>query len=261
MAGNRFEVMFTAAGSPHQVAWRLAARYPRDDLITNLVLAEIDGQQLTNAEITAFFVLLAVAGNDTTPPNHDPRAAGAQRDSAQREWLLADFDNRIDSAVEELIRWASPVMTFRRTAVVHTELGGQRISTGNKVVIFYQSGNWDTEVFNDPGLLDLGRHPDPHLGSATAVRISAWSPWSPGRSCARSSANCCCGSPISRPASRICWRAASLTPCARCRAGSRLSYTKGATGRPRQARHRRVTDPRTTSIDEQASSRRAGPRT
>ena len=77
---------------------------------------------------------------------------------------MEDFDNRIGGAVEEFIRWASPVMTFRRTAAKDFELSGQTIRAGEKVVMFYSSGNWDTEVFEHPERLDLGRSPNPHLG-------------------------------------------------------------------------------------------------
>jgi cytochrome P450 len=161
------EVMFTAAGRLHQVASTLAAERrsnPGDDLITNLVQAEIDGQRLTDAEIAAFFVLLAVAGNDTTRQTTSHALRALTDFPAQRQWLLADFDNRIGSAVEEFVRYATPVMTFRRTAVADAELGGQQISAGDKVVMFYQSGNWDTDVFDDPNSLDLSRHPNPHVG-------------------------------------------------------------------------------------------------
>ena len=81
----------------------------------------------------------------------------------QRAWLLEDFANRIGGAVEELLRWATPVMTFRRTAATDVELGGQHIAAGEKVVMFYSSGNWDAEVFEHPDRLELNRKPNPHL--------------------------------------------------------------------------------------------------
>ena len=77
---------------------------------------------------------------------------------------MEDFDNRIGTAVEEFVRWSSPVMTFRRTAAEDTEIAGQPIAAGEKVVMFYSSGNFDTEVFDHPERLDLGRHPNPHVG-------------------------------------------------------------------------------------------------
>ena len=82
----------------------------------------------------------------------------------QRAWLQADFDDRIPGAVEEFVRWASPVMTFRRTAACDYELGGHRVSAGEKVVMFYSSANFDETVFRDPQRLDLSRHPNPHVG-------------------------------------------------------------------------------------------------
>lgn len=137
---------------------------PRDDLVSALVQAEVDGVQLTDEEIRSFFVLLCVAGNDTTKQTttHTIRALTEFRD--QREYLLADFDGRIDLAVEELIRWASPVMTFRRTALQSFDLNGVTIEAGDKVVLFYNSGNRDEQAFADPERFDLSRKPNPHIG-------------------------------------------------------------------------------------------------
>jgi cytochrome P450 len=132
--------------------------------MTNLVQAEIDGQRLTDDEIAAFFVLLAIAANDTVRQTTNHALKALTDFPAQRDWLLADFDNRIDSAVEEFIRYASPTMTFRRTAITDTVLGGQQISAGDKVVMFYASGNRDTEVFTNPDAFDLSRNPNPHVG-------------------------------------------------------------------------------------------------
>ena len=102
----------------------------------------------------------------TTPPARPPatRLKALTDFPDQRAWLLEDFDNRIGGAVEEFIRWASPVMTFRRTAATDVEIGGQTISAGEKVVMFYSSGNWDTEVFDHPERFDLSRSPNPHVG-------------------------------------------------------------------------------------------------
>lgn len=150
----------------HSVAFEMAERRrsaPSDDLMTNLVQAEIDGERLTDAEIAAFFVLLSVAGNDTTRQTTSHALKALTDFPEQRAWLLEDFDNRIGGAIEEFVRWASPVMTFRRTAVADFELNGQQISAGDKVVMFYASGNWDTEVFTSPDKFDLGRDPNPHV--------------------------------------------------------------------------------------------------
>lgn len=164
---NPLEVLVGSQMYLHQVAGALAAdrrAHPGDDLISALVHAEVDGDRLTDAEVAAFFVLLAVAGNDTTRQtiSHAVRALTDFDD--QRRWLLADFDDRIGTAVEEFVRWATPVMTFRRTAAVDCELGGRRIAAGEKVVMFYASGNFDTDVFEAPHRLDLARKPNPHVG-------------------------------------------------------------------------------------------------
>lgn len=151
----------------HRIAGELIAdrrKNPGDDLLTSLVQAEVDGERLSDFEIGAFFVLLAVAGNDTTrqTTSHAMKALTDHPD--QRAYLTEDFDNRIGVAVEEFVRWASPVMTFRRTAVAEYELGGRRILPGEKVVMFYSSANWDAEVFDRPDVFDVSRDPNPHLG-------------------------------------------------------------------------------------------------
>jgi cytochrome P450 len=137
---------------------------PGDDLMTNLVQAEVDGESLTDDEIGAFFVLLSVAGNDTTRNTiaHSMRRLTEHPD--QRAWLAEDYAGRSRTAIEEFVRHASPVLTFRRTAVEDAELGGQRIAAGEKVVMFYESGNRDDAVFDDPMTLDLARDPNPHVG-------------------------------------------------------------------------------------------------
>jgi cytochrome P450 len=161
------EVLFEAQTYVHRVAGALAAErreHPGEDLFSSLVNAEVDGDRLTDADIAAFFVLLTVAGNDTTRQTISHGLKALTDFPEQRAWLLEDFDDRIGGAVEELIRWATPVMTFRRTAAKDVEIGGQAIRAGEKVVMFYSSGNWDTEVFENPERLDLGRSPNPHLG-------------------------------------------------------------------------------------------------
>jgi cytochrome P450 len=151
----------------HQVAGALAAQRrenPGDDLFSALVNAEVDGDRLTDAEVSAYFVLLAVAGNDTTRQTASHALRALTDFPAQRAWLLDDFDRRIGTSVEEFIRYATPVMTFRRTAATDYELGGQTIRAGDKVAMFYASGNWDPQVFEEPDRLDLSRDPNPHLG-------------------------------------------------------------------------------------------------
>ncbi|MBT0568520.1 cytochrome P450 [Williamsia sp. CHRR-6] len=137
---------------------------PRDDLMTNLVQAEVDGQHLTDDEIAAFFVLLSVAGNDTTRNTISVIARALQDNPDQRQLLVDDFDAHIATAIEEFVRYATPVMTFRRTALVDTEIGGQAIRAGEWLLLLYPSGNFDERVFDDPHRFDLTRSPNPHLG-------------------------------------------------------------------------------------------------
>ncbi|MFG1667799.1 cytochrome P450 [Streptomyces sp. Y7] len=150
-----------------ELALELAAKRrsaPAEDLMTNLVQAEVDGDTLTDDEIAAVFVLLVVAGNDTTRQSTSHALKALTDHPEQRAWLAADFEGRIGSAVEEFVRWATPITTFRRTATADVDLGGQRILAGEKVVMLYASGNWDTEVFTAPDTFDLSRDPNPHLG-------------------------------------------------------------------------------------------------
>lgn len=135
-----------------------------DDLISNLIDATVDGERLTDQEICAFFVLLTVAGNDTTrnTASHTMKALTDFPD--QRALLVADFDAHAQTATEEFVRWATPVMDFRRTATRDVELGGQRISEGDWVVMFYASGNRDEQQFPDPHRFDVTRFPNHHVG-------------------------------------------------------------------------------------------------
>ncbi|MVU80716.1 cytochrome P450 [Nocardia sp. ET3-3] len=137
---------------------------PTGDLMSALVNAEVDGQRLNDVELSSFFTLLCVAGTDTTRQTATHTIKALTDFPEQRAWLLEDFDGRIKTATEEMVRWASPVMTFKRTCVQDYELAGQRIRAGEKVVMFYPSGNWDTTVFTDPHVFDLSRDPNPHVG-------------------------------------------------------------------------------------------------
>ena len=161
------EVLFEAQMYIHQVAFGLAAErreHPGDDLLSALVTAEVDGERLSDADVAAFFVLMTVAGNDTTrqTTSHALKALTDYPD--QRAWLREDFEHRIGGAVEEFIRFATPVMTFRRTAAKDVDIAGQVVNADEKVVMFYSSGNFDTEVFERPERLDLSRNPNPHVG-------------------------------------------------------------------------------------------------
>ncbi len=137
---------------------------PRDDLMTSLVQAEVDGERLSEEEIAAFFVLLSVAGNDTTRNTISRTMEALTRFPDQRKILQADPDGTLNTAVDEFVRWASPVMTFRRVATRDVELHGQRIRAGDWVVMFYASGNRDERVFTEPYTFDVTRSPNPHVG-------------------------------------------------------------------------------------------------
>lgn len=161
------EVVGEALWTLTEFATGLAAhreKHPDDDLMTALVQAEVDGERLTHAEIGAFFVLLSVAGNDTTrhTTSHALRALTLNPD--QRELLLAEPAERLPLAVEEFVRWASPVLTFRRTTTREIELHGQRLPAGQKVVLFYHSANRDEQAFANPWRFDLTREPNHHVG-------------------------------------------------------------------------------------------------
>ncbi|MGQ4618627.1 cytochrome P450 [Nocardia sp. R7R-8] len=137
---------------------------PASDLMTNLVQAEVDGVRLTDDEIASFFVLLSVAGNDTTRNSISLGIKAFTDFPDQRALLLEDFDGRIGTAVEEVVRWVTPVMTFRRTATQDTVLGGQEIKRGEWVATIFSSGNRDETVFADPHTFDILRSPNPHVG-------------------------------------------------------------------------------------------------
>ena len=161
------EVTLEACQILHGIAGELTAerrKNPADDLFTSLVQAEVDGERLTDHDIGAFFTLLSVAGTDTTKHTSAFTVKAMTEFPEQRDWLRADFDGRIKTALEEFVRFASPVMTFRRTAVVETELAGKKIVPGDKVVLFYPSGNRDEDVFDEPERFDLSRDPNPHVG-------------------------------------------------------------------------------------------------
>ena len=136
---------------------------PGNDLISSLVQAEVEGEHLTDEEIISFFGLLTVAGNDTTRQSTSHAMKALTDFPDQRAWLTEDLEGRLPTAVEEMVRWATPIMTFRRTAARDCELNGQQITEGDKVVMFYASANWDTEVFEHPERFDLSRDPNPHV--------------------------------------------------------------------------------------------------
>lgn len=138
---------------------------PRDDITTKIALAEVEGESLTPEEFGSFFVLLVVAGNETTRNaiSHGMKALTDNPD--QKQAWLDDIDGVSPSAVEEIIRWSTPVVHFRRTcATVDAEVGGQPIKEGDKVVLWYSAANRDPSVFADPYAFDVRRDPNEHVG-------------------------------------------------------------------------------------------------
>ena len=137
---------------------------PRDDITTALIQAEVDGERLSSQEIGSFFILLVVAGNETTR-NAISHGMKALTDfPAERARLMADFERVAPTAVEEIVRWATPVIHFRRTATSDVELGGQRVRAGDKVVLWYNSANRDEAFWTDPYRFDVTRAPNDHVG-------------------------------------------------------------------------------------------------
>jgi cholest-4-en-3-one 26-monooxygenase len=138
-------------------------RCPADDIVSRLIGAEVDGHGLTDTEFSMFFLLLAVAGNETTrnATNHGMRAL---IEHADQYALLRDrTDELLATAVEEILRWSTPVLYFRRTATRDVELRGKTIRAGDKVVMWHASANRDEEVFADPFRFDVTRTPNDHV--------------------------------------------------------------------------------------------------
>jgi len=140
-------------------------RDPQNDLITALVTSEVDGEHLTPEELASFFILLVAAGNETTR-NAIAHGMWLLSDHTdQRERWLADVDGLAPTAVEEIVRLASPVIHFRRTVTQDgVRLGDHEFSEGDRVVLWYWSANRDEAVFDDPFTFDIGRTPNDHVG-------------------------------------------------------------------------------------------------
>ncbi|HUZ51588.1 MAG TPA: cytochrome P450 [Streptosporangiaceae bacterium] len=137
---------------------------PGDDLISALASANVDGEQLAPAELASFFILLVVAGNETTRTalSHALVLLTDHRD--QRDLLLADFDSRIAGAVEEIVRYVSPVIWMRRSVTRDVVVNGHQFREGDKCALIYWSANRDESVFDDPLRFDITRSPNPHVG-------------------------------------------------------------------------------------------------
>jgi cholest-4-en-3-one 26-monooxygenase len=134
---------------------------PGDDLVTKLVQADVEGHKLTDDEFGFFVILLAVAGNETTR-NSITQGMMAFTEFPD-QWELFKRE-RPSTAADEIVRWATPVTSFQRTALEDTELSGVQIKKDDRVVIFYRSANFDEEVFDDPYAFNVLRDPNPHVG-------------------------------------------------------------------------------------------------
>jgi len=159
--------LFRAANGLHRIAMGIAKermKNPTDDLTTALVTANVDGERLTTREVGSFFLLLVAAGNETTRTAIAHALKLFTDHPDQRELLLADFDGRIGGAIEEIVRYSTPVIFMRRNLTRDYTLNGQELKAGDKVVLYYNSANRDEKVFTDPDRFDITRSPNPHVG-------------------------------------------------------------------------------------------------
>ena len=135
-----------------------------DDLTTSLVEAEVDGDRLSSSEIASFFILLVAAGNETTRNAISHGVLALSRYPEERDKWWSDFDRMTPTAVEEIVRWASPVVYMRRTLTRDIELSGVKMVAGDKAALWYNSANRDESKFADPWTFDVARDLNPHLG-------------------------------------------------------------------------------------------------
>jgi cholest-4-en-3-one 26-monooxygenase len=136
------------------------AESPGEDIVTKLIEADVDGQKLSDEEFGLFMITLTVAGNETTR-NSITQGMMAFLDNPD-QWDLFKAE-RPQSAADEIIRWATPITSFQRTALADVEIGGVHVEKGQRVVLAYRSANFDDEVFEDPLRFDILRSPNPHL--------------------------------------------------------------------------------------------------
>jgi methyl-branched lipid omega-hydroxylase len=161
--GAMFEAGITLTGLMTELAEKRRAE-PTDDLTSALVHANVDGESLTNEELGPFFILLAVAGNDTTRTATSLGMHFLGEHPDQRRVWQDDLPLVTPTAVEEIVRYASPVTFMRRTVTQPATIGGRSFDEGDKVVLFYGAANRDPAVFEDPDTFDVRRDPNPHVG-------------------------------------------------------------------------------------------------
>ena len=159
------ELALTSAMELYAYASELFAKKridPHADLMSALTTVEIEGERLSDMELELFFLLLTVAGNETTRNLMSGGMLAFFQHPEQWQRLLADR-SLLPTAVDEMLRFVTPVMNFRRTAMVDTELSGTKIAAGDKVVFFHASANRDEDIFTDPDTFDIGRDPNQHI--------------------------------------------------------------------------------------------------
>jgi cytochrome P450 len=163
--------ILTAGGELSDLVTEIAGRKqqePGDDLISALATANLDGEQLTTAELASFFILLVIAGSETTRTAISHALTLLTDHPDQRALLLADFDDRIGGAVEEIVRYVSPVIWMRRSVTRDMVMNGHQYREGDKAVLFYWSANRDESVFAHADRFDITRSPNPHVGFGSA---------------------------------------------------------------------------------------------
>lgn len=158
--GGTFEALLGAAMGMYTYAQELGQDrldQPRDDMVSTLMHADVEGQRLSPSEFGSFFILLAVAGNETTRNAISWGMKQLTDHPDQRRVWQGDFEGRTPDAIEEIVRWASPVIHMRRVALEDTRIGEQDIAAGDKVVMWYWSANRDERVFDNGHAFDIMR--------------------------------------------------------------------------------------------------------
>ena len=161
----------TAAQQLNTLMLDLAAyrrEHPTEDVTSALVNTNVDGEELTDAEVASFFILLVVAGNETTRNAISHGLLALTENPDQRALWVADRAAVAPTAIDEIVRWGTPVIWMRRTVATDTVLGETELHEGDKVIMFYNSANRDEDVFDDPYTFDVRRNPNPHIGFGAA---------------------------------------------------------------------------------------------
>jgi cytochrome P450 len=161
--GDAYEA-FMALNDYGETLCRARRKAPTEDLISALIAAEVDGERLTDLDIGIFFQLLITAGIETTSSSLSHGTAMLARHPDQWRAWMADYEGLVASALEEIVRYSSPVVNFARTAKEDLELGDQAIAAGDKVVMWYTAANRDEAVFDNPECFNIRRWPNDHVG-------------------------------------------------------------------------------------------------